>query len=66
MLNVPCIGRNILFNSRFAKKDLYTHSFKTHFSLPAVSYINALTAHVFNTAEVLTVLFHSGIFLKPV
>ena len=38
--------------TRFAKRGLiYTHSFKTHFSLPSVSYINAPTAHVFNTAE---------------
>ena len=37
--------------ARFAKRVLYTYSFKTHFSLPSVSYINAPTAHVFNTAE---------------
>ena len=30
---------------------LYSHSFKTHFSSPFVSYINPPTAYVFNTAE---------------
>ena len=45
---------------------LYTYSFKTYFSLPSISYINAPTAHVFNTAESWTVCFHSGLFLKPV
>ena len=33
------------------KGDLYTNSFKKHFSSPFVSYISGLTAHVFNTAE---------------
>ena len=42
------------------------YSFKTHFSSPSVSYINAPTAHVFNTTEGWTVCFHSGLFLKPV
>ena len=45
---------------------LYTHSFKTHFSSPSVSYINAPTGYVFTTAESWTVCFHSGLFLKPV
>ena len=52
--------------TRFAKGVLYTHSFKTHFSSPSVSYINVPTAHVFNTADGLIVCFHSGLFLKPV
>ena len=42
------------------------HSFKTHFSSPCFSYINAPTAHVFNTTEGWTVCFHSCLFLKPV
>ena len=42
------------------------HSFKTHISLPFVSYINAPTAHLFNTAEGWTVCFHSGLFLQSV
>ena len=37
--------------TRFPCGVLYTHSFKTHFSLPFLSYINGSTAHVFNTAE---------------
>ena len=37
------------------KEVLYTYSFKTHFSLPFISYINGPTAHVLNTAEVWTV-----------
>ena len=41
---------------------LYTHSFKTHFSSPSASYINALTAHVFNTAEGWTVCFTQAFF----
>ena len=45
---------------------LYTYSFKKHFSLPLVSFINGPTAHVFNIAEGQTVCFHSGLFLKPV
>ena len=36
---------------RFPKRVLYLHSFKTHFSLPSVSYINAPTGYVFTTAE---------------
>ena len=45
---------------------LCMHSYKTHFSLPSVSYINAPTGHLFNAAESWTVCFHSGLFLKPV
>ena len=45
---------------------LCMHSYKTHFSLPSVSYINAPTWHLFNAAESWTVCFHSGLFLKPV
>ena len=41
----------LLYVIKFAKKVLYMHSFKTHFSSPSVSYINAPTAHVFNMAE---------------
>ena len=52
--------------TRFAKRVLHTHSFKTHFSLPSVSYNNVPTTHVFNTAKGWTVCFHSGLFLKPV
>ena len=37
---------------------IYKYSFKTHISSPSVSYINAPTTHVFNTAEV---CFHSGL-----
>ena len=37
--------------TRFAKRVLYTHSFKTHFSLPFDSYINGPIAHLFNNAE---------------
>ena len=48
------------------KEVLYTHSFKTYFSLSSVSYMIALTAHVFNTAEGRTVCFYLGLFLKPV
>ena len=33
------------------KEVLYTHSLKAHFPSPFVSYINGLTAHVFNTVE---------------
>ena len=43
---------------------LYTNSFKTHFSSPSVSCINAPTGHVFTTAESWTVCFHSGLLLK--
>ena len=50
----------------FPEGVLYAHSFKTHFSLPSVSYINGPTVHMFNTAEGWTVSFHSGLFLKPV
>ena len=42
---------NVVYVSRFAKGVLYIHRFKTHFSSPFVSYINGLTAYVFNTAE---------------
>ena len=38
------------------KRVLYTHSFKTHFSLP---FVNASTAHVFKNAEGWTVCFNS-------
>ena len=48
------------------KAVLYTHSFKTHFLSPFVSYINGPTAHVLNTAEAWTGCFHSGLFFKPV
>ena len=48
------------------KDVLCMHSYNTHFSLPSVSYINAPTGHLFNAAEVLTVCFHSGLFLKLV
>ena len=48
------------------KRVLYTHSFKTHFSSPSVSCINAPTGYVFTTAESWTVCFHLGLFLKPV
>ena len=52
--------------TRFAKKVLCMHSFKTYFLSPFVSYINGPTACVFNTAEGWTVCFHPGVFLKPV
>ena len=45
---------------------LYTRSFKTHFSSPSVSCINAPTGYAFTTAESWTVCFHPGLFLKPV
>ena len=35
----------------FPKGVLYTHNFKTHFSSPSVSYINAPKGYVFTTAE---------------
>ena len=37
--------------TRFVKRGIIHTQFKTHFSSPSVSYINAPTAHVFNTAE---------------
>ena len=57
---------NSLCVTRFAKRVLYMHSFKTHFLPLFVNYINGPTAHVFNTTEAWTVCFHSGLFLKPV
>ena len=47
----PVIIVYTVYVIRFAKGVLYMQSFKTHFSLPPVSYINAPTAHVFNTGE---------------
>ena len=52
--------------TRFAKRALYMLSFKTHFLLLFVSYINGPTVHVLYTAEGWTVCFHSGLFLKSV
>ena len=57
----------VTYVTRFAKRGLvHGDSFKTHFSSPSVSYINAPTTHVFNTAKGWTACFHSGLFLKPV
>ena len=36
---------------QICQKGSYTRSFKTHFSSPSVRYINAPTAHVFNTVK---------------
>ena len=46
----------------FPKGAIYMHSFKIHFSLPSISYINVPTAHMFNSAEGWTACFHSGFF----
>ena len=47
--------KNQIFKSykcdQLCQKGSYTQSFKTHFSSPSVTYINALTAYVFTTAE---------------
>ena len=40
-----------LYVTRFAKRVLYMHSFKTHFLSPSVSCSNAPTGYVFTTAE---------------
>ena len=52
--------------SDLPKGVLYMHSFKTHFSSPAISYINAPTGYLFTTTESWTVCFHTGLFLNPV
>ena len=57
------IGSTLINVTRFALMGvLYTHSFKTHFSPPFDDYINGPTAHVFNTAESLTVVFIQASF----
>ena len=50
--------------TRFAKRVLYIHSFKTHFSSPFDAYINGPTAHVCNTTISWTVCFYSGLFFS--
>ena len=46
--------------TRFAKRVLYMHSFKTHFSLPSVRNINASTALGFTTRKL-----NSPLSLRP-
>ena len=60
--NLTATGMQMYLSPDLPKGVLYMHSFKTHFSLPSVSYINAPTGYVFTTSESWTVCFHSGLF----
>ena len=51
MINYSIDLTNKPYVTKFAKRVEYVHSFKTHFSVPSVIYINAPTGYVFTTAE---------------
>ena len=50
----------------FAKRVLYTDSFKFHFSPPFDRYNNRLTIHAYTIVEGLTVYFYLGLIHGPV
>ena len=56
---IPLVLVNNTNVTRFAKRVLYMHFFKTHFSSPFDNYTNGPTAYVFNTAESWSVCFQT-------
>ena len=49
--DLSCENVTLSYVTRFAKRVLYLHSFKSHFLLPFNEYSNALTVHVCSIAR---------------
>ena len=61
---IHCIAETIsTFVTRFAKGVLYTHSFRSHFSLSFDRYNNRPTVHACTIAKSSTVCFNEASFM---